>query len=280
MQKFVAVVVLYNPVDDVIKNVESYNDAVSKVYAIDNSDIKNYGLVAKLKQIPNLEYTFLGNNKGIARALNIALCKAIYDNADFLLTMDQDTSFYSNNAEKMISYVSKYKKNDKVVLYAANTDDYQGERNCEYVNLALTSGNIIHCRTIESIGGFDENLFIDWVDQDLCYRLLSAGFKMVRLNHIKINHHLGVNCTKKLLGMGFNYTTHSSVRYYYMVRNKLYVLEKNRVSWKKRTRFIFGVVAMALKVIMIEKNKRNKLYYILQGITDYLRNKMGKFEDV
>ncbi len=276
---FSAVVVLYNPLDDVIDNICSYSNAVNKLYVIDNSESKNKSIQKKYERNSNINYIWLGGNRGIAYALNIALCKAIEDGMDFLLTMDQDTAFRGDDAYKMIAYISKYYFKDRIALYAANTEEYIGKWSFDYVNLALTSGNIIHCKTIKKIGGFDEALFIDWVDQDLCYRLLENNFKIVRLNNIRIIHNLGEKATRKILGYTLHYMTHSDIRYYYMVRNKFYVLHKNKVSYMKRIIFMFGTFFMALKVLMIEKNKKGKINYIIRGYMDYLRGNMGMFKN-
>lgn len=274
---FSAVVILYNPSDEVINNICSYNKAVDKLYVIDNSEDNNEFIKKKLQKLPNIKYIWLGDNKGIAYALNRALYIAINDGADFLMTMDQDTAFRGDDAYKMISYISEHHNENNIALYAANTGEYPETRNLEYVDLAITSGNVIHCETIRAIGGFDEDLFIDWVDQDLCYRLLENNHKIARLNNIRIIHHLGEEMIKKLLGYTYHYTTHNDIRYYYMVRNKFYVLNKNKIPLRKQIKFIFGVIYMVIKIILIEKNKRKKLKYVMYGYTDYLNRKMGKY---
>lgn len=191
--------------------------------------------------------------------------------------MDQDTAFRYDDINKMISYI-KWNDKDKVAIYSANTEDYYGTMEIEKVTLAITSGNIVRCSVIQEIGGFDNALFIDWVDHDICYRLINAGYEIIRLNKIKINHHLGVLDVKRLFGFNISYTTHSDVRYYYMTRNKFYVLKKNNKSFYEIIRFILGTINMIIKVLLLECHKLNKAKLISKGIVDALLVNMGKYK--
>ena len=273
--KFVATVILYNPEDNLIDNIKSYCHAVDKVYVIDNSKESNAELTGQIQTVANVEYIAFGENRGISHALNLALDKAIADDADYLLTMDQDTAFRGRDAYKMKAYIIEH-NNHTVGIYAANTTDYTGNREVENVKLALTSGNMINCRIIKQIGAFDEALFIDWVDQDVCYRLLSAGYEIYRLNRIRIEHHLGVVESKNILGFEVKFISHKPIRYYYMTRNKFYVLRKNRASIFQLVRFVMGTFIMLMKVVMLEENKGEKIKYMGKGVHDFFCGKIGK----
>ncbi len=277
--KFVATVVLYNPENDLIDNIKSYSEAVEKVYVIDNSEHPDAMLVASLQDIPKLEYLPLGENKGIACALNLALREAKKDRADYLLTMDQDTAFRENDAKKMIDFIIA-NTDDAVAIYAANTADYDGYKDSENVTLMLTSGNVIKCDVIDKIGGFDESLFIDWVDQDICYRLINIGYRLCRLNRMRIYHRLGKTEVIDIFGYKMKYVTHSPIRYYYMTRNKFYVLRKNGASLLQMIRFFFGTLIMGIQVVLLENNKRKKVKSMAVGIYDFFRGRMGKYRRI
>ncbi len=262
--------------DDVISNIKTYSNVVNKVYVLDNSKYADADVLDKLKKIDNVEYTCFGENLGVAYALNVALNKAIEDGADYLLTMDQDTSFRDGDAERMLCFVSSY-NNDQVALFAANTEEYNGNKEVEFIKLALTSGNLIHCGVIKAIGGFDEDLFIDWIDHDICYRIVANKFKIARLNKVKIKHSLGIKESTSILGKKITYCSHSDIRYYYMARNKFYVLSKNRINWRQRIRFVMGTIFMMMKIIFVEKRKQRKIFYVLIGIKDFFAGKLGGY---
>ena len=77
MQKVAAIVVLYNPENTVINNLNSYVYQVDKLYVIDNSDNVNNYLVKQIMSIKGVDYTWNKKNLGIAQALNLGARKAI-----------------------------------------------------------------------------------------------------------------------------------------------------------------------------------------------------------
>ena len=73
--KVAAVVVLYNPDENVKKNIKSYINSVDVVYAVDNSSQDNSENFSDDKIV----YLSNGDNMGIAYALNVGAKKAIED---------------------------------------------------------------------------------------------------------------------------------------------------------------------------------------------------------
>ena len=104
--KVAGIVVLYNFNKKVVENIRTYTKYCEIVYAIDNSDKKN-NLLEELNKIENLEYISLGENKGIAKALNVGIEKAKENGYKWALTMDQDSYFTEN-------LLDKYEKNNKI----------------------------------------------------------------------------------------------------------------------------------------------------------------------
>ena len=94
IEKVVAIVVAYNiESEKLLKNIYSYYDFVEKIVIVDNSNKSN-----NLKDYENekIVYIGLGENLGIARALNEGIKYAIINNFKYALTMDQDSSFNNN----------------------------------------------------------------------------------------------------------------------------------------------------------------------------------------
>lgn len=53
------------------------------------------------------------------------------------------------------------------------------------------SCNVINLAAWESINGFDDEFFIDQVDNDFSIRLCNAGYKILRFNNVSVNHNIG-----------------------------------------------------------------------------------------
>ena len=98
--KIAGVVVLYNPDDTYVDNINSYIDDIDLLYVIDNSDKKHD--TPKNKKI---KYIFNDDNIGVAKALNDACNLAIKDNYKWILTMDQDTKFNKDVMKVMKEYI-------------------------------------------------------------------------------------------------------------------------------------------------------------------------------
>ena len=78
--KLAGVVVLYNPDQKVINNINSYIDELDTLYLVDNSSADNSTLFTHEK----VEYIPLQKNTGIAHALNVGAKKAIDHNFHYL----------------------------------------------------------------------------------------------------------------------------------------------------------------------------------------------------
>ena len=275
--KIDAVVVLYNPDNTVIKNINSYAHHVRKVYVIDNSDCGEQNVIKQIQSISNSEYISMDGNKGIAKALNVALEAALKDGTEYLLTMDQDSSFEIVELKKFFDYI-RNNQDKRIGIFAASTN--KKLKKSVYKNKVITSGNIIMCSKIKEIGGWDENLFIDWVDHDICLRLISKGYKILMFANVYIKHKLGEDGKCNLGRIDITFNTHSAIRYYYMTRNKFYVLSKHKLGIANWIRYIAGSIFMLFKVLLLENDKSKRMKYIYRGYVDFFRGRMGKYIDL
>ena len=276
-----AVVVLFNPDVDVATNMSSYIDCVDKVYIIDNSKFSNNSLFEALPFKHKLEYVFNNNNLGIAKALNIGCELAIQENMQWALTMDQDSKFLNLNASVVTEVLER--ENSSVVLYYPNYliggivyDKYVKENNEPIV--VMTSGNFINLNAYQSLAGFDDKLFIDYVDIDYCLKLKAAGYKMALLPHATLVHELGNSKHVTFLSLKAIVTNHSSLRRYYITRNRLYICKKYKtvsaVFSKTEKRIFFNDI---LKIVLFEDDKISKLKSVINGYLDYRNNKFGMY---
>lgn len=276
--KLAAVIVFFYPSEINISNITIISKSVDKIYVIDNSDDK----IVRLKTTKKIEYIKLGNNKGIAYALNLGAQKAIKEQYKFLLTLDQDTQmddetinkmkeFLINNKDKKIGLISPY----QVVHKKSFLDE------CEQIEdriEVMTSGNIIDLNIYQKIGGFKEWLFIDCVDTDYCMNLHKNGYRVVRLNYLKVKHELGNLVVHKLFGKEYPCYNHNPIRRYYILRNNLYINDMYKDLFPDYCAWLLRVQKGQVKRILVfEKNKFQKLVMMLKGYYDYKKGRKGKY---
>lgn len=247
-----AIVILFNPEnigeDKLLANIKSYSSEVKKIYVVDNSKETHEELASK---IPCSEYLYNGNKGGIAGAQNIGWKKAREDGFDFIMTMDQDSAFIEDEAKKYISLVSDYaEKNPDCVCFGPRINDLNMNRyitkqirfrilsplkrkvfsiikkdwkpfvlpEIEINRNLIASSNIVRISALEKVGGYDEELFIDQVDYDLCSKIKNAGFTTVKFNTVFLNQIYG---DKNWFTYIRPKSTYSQFRLYYIIRNHI-----------------------------------------------------------
>ena len=281
------VVILYLPNKEVIQNINSYINNFELLILIDNSPTLSPEISAFIKKTPSIKLLHNGNNDGIAKRLNEAVKIAIQLGFSHMLTMDQD-SFFGDNI------FSKYKENatalfkaneSKVAMVGVNHEENIIDLNSQdiiEVQFLITSGCILSLNVAVAIGYFDESLFIDEVDTEYCYRAITNGYRIIKLNHICMQHQIGDISFKRSLKNGelTKRSLHSPIRIYYIVRNYLYVNKKYKSKFTiERARVRKGVF-VSLKNNLLYSNERIKVVAnIFSAIKDFLNNKMYKKND-
>lgn len=280
--KFAGVVTLYHPViEDIINNIQSYLDELDILYVLDNTEEPSDDIRSLFSSDDRIKYVAFHDNKGISYAMNYAL-RRVRD-YDFLMTMDQDSRFFPNMMKiykEMI--INRENENPGITgIYSVNAGvdlakmkgKQTGESSFRHVDTAITSGSMISTKISLAIGGFDENLFIDQVDTEFCYRMKKAGYQIIEFPSVMMHHTIGNISYHHILGYKFSSYKHNAIRKYYIVRNQVYVLKKYP---NVRRKYVWLIIKQFIKVTLYEEDKLKKIIYILRGIKDGVFNHMGK----
>ncbi|MES2454301.1 MAG: glycosyltransferase family 2 protein [Bacteroidota bacterium] len=260
-------IVLYNPDISRLKdNIDAIIGQVDQLILIENGS-KNTSYLSVLNSQDKIVVVMNDENKGIAGALNQILAFASENGYDWALTLDQD-SVVSND---IISVYSRYTKENDVGMLACDIVD----RNFHFsvrrehagnVDFCISSGSYVRVEAWRQIHGFDESMFIDSVDLDFCLTLRKRNWRIFRTLDTHILHEVGNSKVVKILGKEYLALNHSLIRYYYIVRNHVYVGRKhNRLfkSFKITTRLFYTV-------LFFEKQRTKKLTKMIQGFTEGL----------
>jgi len=269
------VVVLYNPDIQVIENIKSYQSFCHKLFVMDNSTSLNEEVIKEIWKFPNVEYVSFSGNKGIAKALKEGLLLSIKDKAEFTLTMDQDSIFPSDKLDIVKNYLEKYSNEYAIIGLNFNSDSSEPKLVEEH--FLLTSGNFIRNEDYQKIEGFNEDLFIDWVDFDLDEKFYAIGKKVGYINEVSLVHKMGNPETHKIMGKEVTALNHPLVRYYYRYRNGLYLYKRNKKYYKKK--YKHDIIIDRIKILLYEKNKRAKFKMIRKGRKDAKRNILGPYKE-
>ena len=276
------VVILYHPdIPKTFENLVTYANQVNQLYVFDNSEPSSLEMAKALSQLTvPYEYISTGTNEGISKRLNEAAHKAIKEGYDYLLTMDQDSSFEHGAFEQYLRLVDAYDK-EKVAQFGVNCDPKHIPVSAIpfHADSLITSGTILQLAVFKEVGNFDEKLFIDFVDVDYSLRASYMGYHNIIFTNIIMKHTIGY----LKLGRSFkNFKKtlrilHAPIRVYYIVRNGLYLLyQVQHVDKKAREAILFNHMKM-LKNDFLYNDRLGEVYLnALQGVYDFLMDKMGK----
>ena len=276
--KVIASIVTYNSDIHRLKlNIEAILSQVNEIIIIDNGssnvdDIQKY--ISKYESI-----TIIKNctNKGIATALNQAAEYAVRKGYEWIITLDQD----SVAPENLVSTYSKFTYcNDIGIVCCKIVDRNFGElkeqklktKGYEEVPMCITSASMMNLNAWKQVGGFDEKMFIDSVDFDICLSMREYGLKIIRTYDAALLHEVGHSEIRKLFGKEYQIYHHSPLRYYYMVRNGIYLGKKHNFT----IRAIYRAFRLFFLVILFEDDKFHKAKMMSLGFYHAIIHRYGK----
>lgn len=284
-RKIAAVIVTYNPdVSHVNETVASLKKQGVSVIIVDNHSDN----IEDIRAIKNIRLYESPVNKGIAYALNIGMKKAEAVGAEWVLSLDQDSAV----SDTLIDIYSKFTELPDVGALCPHIVR-KGKRNeaalqqAEYteVNICPTAGFFLKTTVWRSVKGYDNWMFIDYVDYDMCMRLKRKALRIYQIRDAVVIQELGkikyndlfYNIGKKLNSskiMNFSVTyNHSPLRNYYFVRNSLYYINKYNdildVSFERKK-----LIKWETKKILLEKNKLKTISSVIKGFNDYRRKRI------
>lgn len=279
--KISCVVVLYNPSSDISSRIASYASSVDKIYLIDNSEAPNNEISNMLRiQFENSEYISMRGNKGIAAALNEGFKHAIKDGYSWMLTMDQD-SIFIEGAVEILKKTAEETPEDIAILAPYPQQEGVKRRvgyENRFIKLCLTSGNLVRTEAFTRVGGFDEKLFIDFVDHEFNLNLHRNSYKIILCGRAVLLHKLGETSFRRFLGIKVKTTNHNPIRRYYIARNVPYVLFKYFIdSPRLSLKFLRREFKEILKSVLFEENRSLKARNILRGWRDCIFGRFGKY---
>ena len=288
--KVVAIIGTYNPQQNkFIKCYNSLKDQVDKVIVTDNSEqisdfINNIGDIIYIKN----------HNQGIAVAQNKAIKKAQQINADFIVFSDQDSIFEKKYVSKLLELYSKIsdkkfaaitpliidEKTNQQILFVKRWTIFKikfdiSKQDIQYFKVyeAINSGFFVKVSCIKDIGLFREELFLDWVDFEWCWRANHKKFNIYGTKNAKLIHELG---QKKKPFMGKTFTLNHDYRYYYIIRNGIFLSLKTDFNLFLRLNIFFNTLKYMIGFLLFSNNKFALYKLFVLAVSNGIKGKMGR----
>lgn len=280
-EKIYGVVTLYNPPGNYLLNIRTFSQFLDKIFIVDNTPAaKSINHHFLLQRFPNAVILSTGKNLGIAKALNLAVEVALEHNASWLLTMDQDSYFDIDQAEKYFNSCTEIDKAKVAILSPSHEKVSTEGAFCLYKRKfeVMTSGNLLNLSVIKDIGLFNEDLFIDSVDHDYCLRANLLGFEVLQATNCFIQHVVGDPYQGSLL-FGLKKKTfhiHSPKRMYFIVRNGLFIRKKYGKEFPVYTKMLKRVNYQRVsKCLRYSDCRIEYVRSLIKAYYDYSRKRYG-----
>ncbi|HHI92134.1 MAG TPA: glycosyltransferase [Gammaproteobacteria bacterium] len=280
--KICAVMTTFSPDNSMLPRVMRVLEQVGHVIIVDDTGTYSHEFSHDLEKY---SVTYVKNvvNSGIAKSLNVGVASAVDLGYQWVLTLDDDSLISETYVAKLIDFCNKNEKLIGMIGVIAltrgenrNSELELGHHYCDK-RAVITSGSLFHVDVFNSVGGFNEDLFIDLVDFDYCTKLRKKGYKIIQLPTIGMQHKVGDSVVKNIFGFSVTIYNHAPFRLYYQVRNPFLFFKINFMFDPYLScYFLLDIFRIPLKTLFFECQKIKRLGFIFRGLKDGLVGKTGK----
>jgi rhamnosyltransferase len=292
-----AVVVTYNPDTALLAQaLQSVTPQVPSIVVVDNGSA-NIAEVRDLAGVLGCQLVDKEINSGIAAAQNRGILKAQEGGFTHILLLDQDTVLSPGVVSDLAANLSALgREYDKVAAigpayYELNSQQQtrayrasglrlsrislMGEQRPLASDFIIASGSLIPLAVIDKVGGFREDLFIDLVDVEWCFRARAAGYRSFLSPTARVDHRLGSGTVR--LGHR-KVAVHVPIRNYYWVRNALWLARQPYTPLAWRFYFISRCLAFLGTYTALADRRTQRLRLMARGIRDSLASRLGPLD--
>ena len=292
------VVVTYNPDPVRLRQLlDAVLPQVRDVRLVDNGSAA--ATLAWLRALadPRLQLVELGDNRGIAAAMNVGIAAARAAGCSHLLLLDHDSVPAPSMVADLLQALALVRRDGRGV--AAVGPRYLDERQdnpppfirvrglrvercpCPTpdtiveVDYLISSGSLIPAATLDAVGGMAEELFIDYVDIEWGLRARRLGFQSYGVCAARMAHDLG---DAPIEFMGRRLPLHSPLRHYYHFRNAVWLYRSRDLPlhWKCadgwRLLLKYGFYSL------FARPRLDHFRMMSRGVLDGLRGRMGRLQ--
>ena len=212
------------------------------------------------------------SNEGLAKALNQGADYASMhiDSTQYLLLMDQDSVPFPDAIERLLAAHAELEQSgrpvgcvgprliDKGIGLQHGFHRIEGWRwvrvypskedrmpvSCSNLN---GSGTLLKAELFRELGGLDETFFIDHVDTEWAFRVLSSGYLLFGIPDACFDHAMGERGLRFWCFGWRVWPQRSPLRHYYLFRNALWLMRRSYVPrvWKSWAAIKLGLTLLA-----------------------------------
>jgi rhamnosyltransferase len=273
---------------------------VEAIVLVDNSPAHDLHLQNQAcSAYPHLIYVALPDNPGTAGALNRAWALALAQGAQALVSFDQDSlpredaviqlrkalletapdhppwaalgsiwhDAVSGHAMRILAPITGWLRH----YLSAPTVQKSATPPIEVDHL-ISSGCITSAQAYQTIGSYNETLFLDYVDIEWCLRARALGWRLGVYANSRIQHSIGDHALR--LGSRM-LAVHSPMRSYCLLRNHLLLWRLSSASKIWLTSDAIRVFTRLLALLILAPQRIKRIQYLIRAIVHAVHNRGG-----
>ncbi|OUO45674.1 glycosyltransferase [Megasphaera sp. An286] len=265
-------IVTFNPdIDRLRENLSAVVVQDTDILIFDNGSI-NYTDIVSLALELRCRISHVEENKGIAYGLKYIMSYAMQNCYDWVLSLDQD----SISNKELINRYKEYIGDPQIGALTCNIKDrnfveiskpiFEGsEHDVTRIQKCITSGCFMRVSAYTTTDGYDVSMFIDFVDFDICYALLRAGYQIIKIPFDGLLHEDGHGKNVSFFGKKYIMYNKSAWRRYYMTKNEIYLARKFP-EYQSPFRTTIRCLWQSVLILIYEEDKINKFIKGIKGI--------------
>jgi rhamnosyltransferase len=277
-ERLAAVVTAYKPGADLFDRFAQIIDVCHCFVVVDNTPGGHaFGPVPARVQIVQD-----GENKGLGRALNLGLDAARRAGANTAILFDQDSTPDTGFLQHMLNAHAGLirAQGARAAIGPLFLDDAVGlppaagpaSGSLKPLTCLPTSGLLFRLDAPGADQRFSEDLFLDFVDFDWCWRLRMHGWRFFRATDIGMPHRLGL-AQRRLLGL--TYHVPAPYRHYFQFRDTLRLVARSHVPLYSKLRLTALLPLKALAYPFMLDRGPERARWMARGVADALRRVGG-----
>lgn len=294
--KHAIIIVTFNPCEIALRSTVSRLLGPNRdIIIVDNGSFK-------FPDFYDVDCIFLGYNAGIAFAQNVGIRRALQLDSDYITFLDQDTSITSDQLERLLKKLQASdfkaaaplcKDAVRLKLYDVVTWDYstsnlrrdviRSESGDRVSNIVISSGLTVRAEIFNDDMFMSEELFIDYVDTEWCFRFCESGEQILIVEEVVLLHSIGDYSIDLWF---FVLPVHKPHRRFYRLRNSFLLFTFPWVPMSFCLRNFFVVVAQQALLVALVPGQRCSYVRVsfsafrcgVRGVASDLLRKIGYFQ--
>jgi len=236
---------------------------------------------------PELALLALPGNLGLAHAMNLGIQRArALPGVSHVLLMDQDSVPEPGMVGALKAALDSRGNDERVAAVGPCFRDLREAEDAPFVRIRfpfnkklrcdgaceaircdflISSGCLVPLAVLDEVGGMDDDLFIDNVDLDWCFRAAAAGHALYGVCAARLRHSLGAT-RHGLPGVPRGIVVHPPRRLFYMMRNRVLLYRRAYTPRRWIAQDLPRLVTKFLLFSLLVPPRRRNLRCMLAGL--------------